>query len=144
MTLQRLRKQDGFTLVELMVVISIIGTLAAIAVPRFMDSAVAANSAKVAADLRTLDNAAAIYQTIKGTAPADTGVLVTDGLLAAAPASLKSGQALYVAASANVAGDKVTLEADASYRFITEANGAVRAVVNGGGLSDVTAERIHR
>lgn len=47
--------QKGFTLVELMVVIAILGILAAIAIPRFSDQTTSANTAKIAADLRTID-----------------------------------------------------------------------------------------
>ena len=47
----------GFTLVELMVVISIIGILAVIAIPRFTAATNAANGAKLQADLRTIDSA---------------------------------------------------------------------------------------
>ena len=58
---QRLN-QKGFTLVELMVVIAILGILAAIAIPKFSDSTSAANTAKIAADLRTIDSALVMYQ----------------------------------------------------------------------------------
>ena len=54
--------QKGFTLVELMVVIAILGILAAIAIPKFSDSTSAANTAKIAADLRTIDSAIVMYQ----------------------------------------------------------------------------------
>ena len=58
---QRLN-QKGFTLVELMVVIAILGILAAIAIPKFSDSTSAANTAKIAADLRTIDSAIVMAQ----------------------------------------------------------------------------------
>ena len=63
---QRLN-QKGFTLVELMVVIAILGILAAIAIPKFSDSTSAANTAKIAADLRTIDSAIVMYQANGGT-----------------------------------------------------------------------------
>lgn len=139
------REQHGFTIVELMVVIAILGILVTIAVPRFADATVVATTAKVAADLRTLDNAAVVYQTVKGSAPTDITALVTAGMLIAAPTVPKAGQALYVAASANATGEKRTLtEAAVEYDFIRAVNGTVRAVITGGGLENVTAEFVHK
>lgn len=55
------KNQKGFTLVELVVVIAIIGILAGIAVPRFLDATASARGAKIVADMRTIQSAEMIY-----------------------------------------------------------------------------------
>ena len=59
--LRNLRRTDGFTLIELMIVVVIIGILAAIAIPRFADTKGKANMAAVKSDLRNLANAQESY-----------------------------------------------------------------------------------
>lgn len=63
--------QGGFTLIEMVVVIAILGILAGIAIPRFMDSQASAKGAKIVADLRTIDSAATIYYAQKGKYPTE-------------------------------------------------------------------------
>lgn len=46
--------QGGFTLLELMIVMSIIGILSIVAIPKFNDAIAMANTAKVQTDLQTL------------------------------------------------------------------------------------------
>ena len=55
------RYNQGFTLIELVIVIAILGILAGIAIPRFLDSQASAKGAKIVADLRTIDSAATFY-----------------------------------------------------------------------------------
>jgi len=57
---KRTSNRKGFTLFELLVVVAIIGILAAIAVPKFSDASDSARGAKMQADLRTIDSAISI------------------------------------------------------------------------------------
>ena len=55
-------KQSGFTLIEIMVVVVIIGILASVVVPRIMDNPDKARVAKAKNDLRALESALDIYR----------------------------------------------------------------------------------
>ncbi len=88
---KRLSNRKGFTLVELLVVISIIGILSAIAIPKFASATNTARGAKIQADLRTMDSAVQIYYASAGSYPANPAALVTANLLAAEPAGPGSG-----------------------------------------------------
>ena len=54
-------KRGGFTLVEIMIVVAIIGLLAAIAVPNFLRSRKRAQATQVLEDLRMIDDAVDQY-----------------------------------------------------------------------------------
>ncbi len=60
--LQSRRANAGFTLIEVMVVIVILGILAAIVVPRVMDRPDSARITKVKQDIRTLESALNLYK----------------------------------------------------------------------------------
>lgn len=75
------RGEAGFSLLGILIAVMIIGIMATVAVPRFNSVIASANTAKVQADLTTLDTAIAIYQTEKGTQPtaiSDLNGYVTD------------------------------------------------------------------
>ena len=59
---KRSMKQSGFTLIEIMVVVVIIGILASVVVPRIMDNPDKARTAKAKHDIRSLESALDIYR----------------------------------------------------------------------------------
>ena len=63
--------EEGFTLLEMLLVICIIGVLAAAAVPKFSQSMTLANTSKIQADLSTLNTAVGLYRAEKGVDPTE-------------------------------------------------------------------------
>ena len=77
--------ESGFTLLELLVVMTIIGILAAIAVPALRDSPQRAREATLRADLFTFRSVIDQYKGDKGNYPPDLEILVKDGYMRKIP-----------------------------------------------------------
>ena len=88
-----LRKDEqGFTLIELMVVVIIIGILVAIAVPLYGGVQARARDNACAANVRTLNGAVAMYHAEEGSFPEDMTELAGSGFLQDDPECPNDGE----------------------------------------------------
>ncbi len=71
MNLNSSQAKNAFTLIELLIVVAIIGILAAIAVPNFLNAQTRAKISRVAADQKSLATALEQYRLDNGTYPPD-------------------------------------------------------------------------
>src|SRR5277367_3940700 len=79
------QKDAGFTLLELMIVMAIIGVLSTLAIPSFIGAIKSAREAVLREDLHVLRTAIDSYTEDKSKAPQSLDDLIQDGYLKAVP-----------------------------------------------------------
>ena len=150
-------KQNGFSLIELLIVVAIILIIAAIAIPNLLRSRMAANEASAVGSLRTLNTAAVSYSTTYGVGyptaitqlgPAATASSATADLIDSVLAGgIKSGYTFTWAAGAGNPGDTYNITATPTTPgttgqrgFYTDQSGVIRA--NSAGAADANSTPI--
>ena len=79
------RRQDGFTIIELIIVIALIGILAAMVMPNLKDQPTRAKEAVLKTNLRTMRDVLDQYKGDKGHYPSSLDTLVEEGYLREVP-----------------------------------------------------------
>jgi type IV pilus assembly protein PilA len=152
-------KRKGFSLIELLIVVTIILIIAAIAIPNLSKNRMQANETAAAETLRTLNGSVLLYSNSYGGFPhalADMGPAVGGGAASSAAADLidsvlatgvKSGYRFtYAAGASDPSGNVLSYSVTATpvvpgssgqRSFFTDQSGTIRATSNG--VADATS-----
>lgn len=106
------KRQNGFTLLELIVVVSIIGILATIAMPKLKDVPRRANEAVLKTNLHTMRDIIDQYYGDKGRYPKSLQALVDEGYLRSIPKDITKSPDTWVVVQEEIDPENPPLESE--------------------------------
>ncbi|MFQ5655316.1 MAG: type II secretion system protein, partial [Planctomycetota bacterium] len=75
------RREEGFTLIEMMIVVAIIAVVASMVLPNLLAALISGSEAAAISNLRTLSTACELYRSRNGALPPDLASMLPAGLI---------------------------------------------------------------
>ncbi len=131
-----MKREHGFTLIELMIVVAIIAIIAAIAIPSLLNARKAGNEASAISSLRTLTTVNEQYRTrFSEYGPALTNIQAAGYIDSVLGNGTKSGYTFVYTGTTNtwsVAGAPVTMSTTGDRSFFVDQTGVIRGLAGAG------------
>ena len=129
----RNRTRNAFTLIEILIVVVILGILAAVVIPQFSNAADSANEATVKTQLQTLRSQIELYRAETGTDPALNAAngwsdMITGGYLPGPPKNPIAGESSFGSAATD-GWQFANLQLDASQNWVAGPAGGSNVLV---------------